>query len=165
MSVKAIEIKKQQVAEISEKINKSAATVVVEYAGLTVEEMKALRVELGEANVELKVLKNNISSRAFTEVNLTEVAENISGPSAVAFSYEDVTAAARILNDFSKKNKALILKSGSLNGVYASEEQIKELATLPNKEGMLSMLLSVLQAPMRGLAQVTKQIADQKEEN
>ncbi len=164
MSKAAIEIKKQQVADVVEKINNSAATVVVQYSGLTVEEMKELRKNLREENVELKVYKNNISTRAFKEANFEGLSEAFSGPTAVAFSQEDVTAAARILNDFAKEHPALILKAGTMEDTVASEEQVKELATLPNKEGMLSMLLSVLQAPIRGLAQVTQQVADQKEE-
>lgn len=164
MSKAAIEIKKQQVAEVVEKINNSAATVVVQYSGLTVEEMKELRSNLRAEDVELTVYKNNISTRAFKEANFEELSEAFSGPTAVAFSKEDVTAAARILNDFAKEHPALVLKAGTMEDSVATEEQVKELATLPNKEGMLSMLLSVLQAPIRGLAQVTQQVADQKEE-
>ncbi len=163
MSQKAIEIKQQQVSEVVEKINNSAATVVVQYSGLTVEEMKELRTNLREENVELKVLKNNISNRAFKEANF-DLEESFTGPTAVAFSQEDVTAAARILNDFAKDHPALVLKAGTMEDKVASEAEVKELATLPNKEGMLSMLLSVLEAPIRGLAQVTNQVAEQKDE-
>lgn len=165
MSLKAIEIKKGQVAEIVTKINDSAATVVVDYKGLTVEQMKELRRELSQEGIEMTVLKNNISKRAFTEAGLESVSKEIVGPTAIAFSKEDVTAAARILYNFGKKNDALEIKIGSLDGVVTPAEQVIELAQLPNKEGMLSMLLSVLQAPIRGLAQVTSQVAEQKEEN
>ncbi len=164
MSVSAIEIKKQQVTEVTEKINNSAATVVVQYSGLTVEEMKELRSNLRAEGVELAVLKNNISRRAFTEAKIEGMDEELVGPTAVAFSKEDVTAAARILNDYAKKHENLILKAGTMDGAFAPADQVKELATLPNKEGLLSMLLSVLEAPVRGLAQVTNQIAEQKED-
>lgn len=159
----AIERKQAEVEALSSKINNSAATVVVNYSGLTVEQMTTLRASLSEENVELKVIKNNISARAFKASNL-EMDDVFSGPTAVAFSSEDVTAAARILNDFAKKNDALELVGGTFEGEVASLEQVKELATLPNKEGMLSMLLSVLEAPMRGLAQVTNQIAEARDE-
>lgn len=165
MSVSAIELKKQEVEVIKNKIDSSVATVVVEYAGLTVEEFSELRTQLRAENVELSVIKNNISRRAFSAVNINELEEDLKGPVAIAFSKEDVTAAAKILNNYAKKHKALVLKSGTLEGVYASAAQVQELALLPNKEGMLSMLLSVLEAPIRGLAQVTKQVANQKEEN
>ncbi len=159
----AIERKQAEVEELQAKINDSAATVVVNYSGLTVEQMTKLRANLREENVDLKVIKNNISSRAFKAADL-EMDAVFSGPTAVAFSSEDVTAAARILNDFAKDNNQLELIGGTFEGSVASVEQVKELATLPNKEGMLSMLLSVLEAPMRGLAQVTNQIAEGKDE-
>ncbi len=164
MSVSAINIKKEQVTEVAERINNSAATVVVQYSGLTVEEMKSLRSDLRAEGVELSVLKNNISRRAFAEAKIEGMEEELVGPTAVAFSKDDVTAAARILNDFAKSNDKLILKAGTMDGAFAPAEQVKELATLPNKEGLLSMLLSVMEAPVRGLAQVTNQIAGQKEE-
>ena len=163
MNSKNIDIKKQEVEEIKSKIEDSAATVIVQYSGITVEEITELREKLKEENVDFKVLKNNISARAFEMANFAELKDEFKGPTAVAFSKEDVTAAARILNDFSKENKNLILKSGTLEGKISSNEEIIQLAQLPNKEGMLSMFLSVLQAPIRGLAQVTSQVAEQKE--
>lgn len=159
----AIERKQAEVEALTAKINDSAATVVVNYSGLTVEQMTTLRANLSDENVELKVIKNNISARAFKASNM-EMDDVFAGPTAVAFSSEDVTAAARILNDFAKKNDALELIGGTFEGEVASLEQVKELATLPNKEGMLSMLLSVLEAPVRGLAQVTNQIAEARDE-
>ncbi|MGL4589956.1 MAG: 50S ribosomal protein L10 [Mycoplasmatales bacterium] len=165
MSVAAIEIKKQQVEEIKTKIENSAATVVFQYSGLTVAEMTELRNKLREENVEIKVLKNNIASKAFAACNFEGLEDEFKGPTAVAFSKDDVTAAARILHTFGKKHKALVLKAGTYDKEVASLEQVKELATLPNKDGMLSMLLSVLEAPIRGLAQVTNQVAEQKENN
>jgi large subunit ribosomal protein L10 len=164
MSETAIAKKQQEVATLAEKINNSAATVVVQYEGLTVEKFSELRNNLREEKVEIKVIKNNISSRAFKEAKVEEIVEDFSGCTAVAFSEEDVTAAARILKEFSKENPQLVLKAGTLNGEYSSAETIAELATLPNHEGMLSMLLSVLEAPIRGLAQVTSQVAEQKED-
>ncbi len=163
MSTKAIENKKAQVEELKSKIQSSASTVIVQYSGLNVEQMSELRNQLREENIEFKVLKNNISSRAFELADFADLKEEFKGPTAVAISQEDVTAPARILNDFAKANPALILKMGTLEDKISSKEEIMELATLPNKEGMLSMFLSVLEAPIRGLAQVTSQVADQKE--
>jgi large subunit ribosomal protein L10 len=90
--------------------------------------------------------------------------ESLTGPNAIAFSTEDVIAPAKILNDFAKKHEALEIKAGVIEGNVATAEEIKALAELPSREGLLSMLLSVLQAPMRGLALATKAVADQKEE-
>ncbi len=159
----AINKKVEEVNILKSKIEESKATVVVEYAGLTVSDIKTLRDELREENVEFKVIKNNISARAFEAADFSGMNDYFTGPTAVAFSKDDVTAAARILNNFSKKNKALILKGGTLESDIATLEQVQELAVLPNKEGMLSMLLSVMEAPIRGLAQVTNQISEQKD--
>ncbi len=90
----------------------------------------------------------------------------LTGPNAIAFSADDVVAPAKILNEFAKakKNEALEIKAGVIEGNIASVEEVKALAELPSREGLLSMLLSVLQAPMRNLALATKAVADQKEE-
>ncbi len=162
MSSSAIEMKKTQVEDLKSKIESSASTVIVQYRGLTVEKMTELRNQLREENIEFKVIKNNISSRAYEMANFSELKEEFKGPTAVAISQEDVTAPARILNNFAKENPELVLVSGTLEKSISSKEEIMELATLPNKEGMLSMLLSVLEAPIRGLAQVTSQVAEQK---
>ena len=90
--------------------------------------------------------------------------EHLTGPNAIAFSNEDVVAPAKILNDFAKKNDKLEIKAGVIEGAIASEEDVKALAELPSRDGLLSMLLSVLQAPMRNLAAITKAVAEQKEE-
>ena len=81
-----------------------------------------------------------------------------------AFSNEDVIAPAKILNDFAKDAEALEIKGGAIEGAVASKEEILALATLPNREGLLSMLLSVLQAPVRNVARAVKAVADNKED-
>lgn len=85
------------------------------------------------------------------------------GPSAVAFSNEDVIAPAKVINDFTKTADALEIKGGAIEGAVSSKEEIQALATLPNREGMLSMLLSVLQAPVRNVAYAVKAVAENKE--
>lgn len=159
-----LEQKKQTVAEIAEKIQASKSTIVVDYRGLTVAEVTELRKQLREAGVEFKVYKNTLTRRAVESVNLTDLNEALTGPNAIAFSNEDVVAPAKVLNEFSKKHEALEIKAGVIEGNVATLEEIKALADLPSREGLLSMLLSVLQAPIRNLALATKAVADQKEE-
>lgn len=159
-----IEKKQQLVNEIAEKLTASKSTVVVDYRGLNVAEVTELRKQLREAGVEFRVLKNSLTRRAADSVNLSELNESLVGPNAIAFSNEDVVAPARILNDFAKKHDALEIKMGVIEGSVASLEQVKELAELPSRDGLLSMLLSVLQAPIRNLALATKAVADQKDE-
>ncbi|MBO8157455.1 MAG: 50S ribosomal protein L10 [Bacillaceae bacterium] len=161
---RTIEHKKQIVAEIAEKLQNSKSTILVDYRGLNVEEVTELRKQLREAGVDFKVYKNTMTRRATEQADLTELNEILTGPTAIAFSNEDVVAPAKVLNNFAKDHDALEIKGGVIEGNVASLEQIKELADLPSYEGLLSMLLSVLQAPVRNFAYATKAIADQKEE-
>jgi large subunit ribosomal protein L10 len=159
-----IEKKKQLVEEIADKFRASQSTVLVDYRGLDVAEVTELRKELRDAGIDYKVYKNTMTQRAVDAAELGELKDVLTGPTAVAFSNDDVVAPARIINDFAKKHDALEIKGGVIEGDIATLEQIQELADLPNYEGMVSMLLSVLQAPVRNFAYAAKAIAEQKEE-
>ena len=161
---KAIEAKKVRVEEITEKFQSAATAVVVDYRGLSVSQVTELRKQLREAGVEFKVYKNTMTRRATEIAGLAGLNENLTGPNAIAFSNDDVVAPAKILNDFAKKNDKLEIKAGVIEGAIATADDIKALAELPSREGLLSMLLSVLQAPMRNFALATKAVAEQKEE-
>lgn len=160
----AIEQKKLIVDEITNKFKSAVTAVVVDYRGLNVAEVTELRKQLREAGIDFKVYKNTLSRRAAEAAELAGLNESLLGPNAIAFSNEDVVTPAKILNDFAKKHEALEIKAGVIEGNIATVEEIKALAELPSREGLLSMLLSVLQAPMRNLALATKAVADQKEE-
>ncbi|TYR78509.1 50S ribosomal protein L10 [Priestia megaterium] len=159
-----IEQKKQVVDEIAEKLKASASTIVVDYRGLNVAEVTELRKQLREAGIEFKVYKNTLTRRAVEKLELTGLNDALVGPNAIAFGGEDVVAPAKILNSFAKEHEALEIKAGVIEGNVATVEEIKALAELPSREGLLSMLLSVLQAPIRNFALATKAVADQKEE-
>lgn len=160
----ALEQKKQVVQEIVEKFKESQTSIVVDYRGLDVAQVTELRKQLREEGVEFHVYKNTMTRRAVKEVELDGLNDVLVGPNAIAFSKDDVVAPARILNNFAKENEELEIKGGVIEGKVATLEQIKELADLPNYEGMVSMLLSVLQAPIRNFAYAAKAVADQKEE-
>ena len=140
------------------------STVIVDYRGLSVSEVTELRKQLRDAGVEFKVYKNTLTRRAVEQVELTGLNDFLTGPNAIAFSNEDVIAPAKIINEFAKSHEALEIKAGVIEGNVATVEEVKALAELPSREGLLSMLLSVLQAPVRNLALATKAVADQKEE-
>lgn len=164
MSEATIAKKETLVQEATAKFEASASVVIVDYRGLTVEEVTELRKQLREANVEMKVIKNSILSRAAKKAGLDGLDEVFTGPTAVAFSNEDVVAPAKIIDEFSKNAKALEIKGGIIEGKVASVEEILALAKLPNREGLLSMLLSVLQAPVRNVAYAVKAVAEKEEE-
>ncbi|GAB4074374.1 50S ribosomal protein L10 [Barrientosiimonas marina] len=159
-----IEQKSQLVDAIAEKFRNSQSTILVDYRGLDVAEADELRRQLREAGVEFKVYKNSMLRRAADAVDLGALSDTLVGPTAVAFSNDDVVAPAKILNNFAKEHPALELKGGVIEHEVATLEQITELADLPNYEGMVAMLLSVLQAPVRNLAYGVQAVADQKEE-
>ncbi|MBC1285539.1 50S ribosomal protein L10 [Listeria booriae] len=161
---KILELKQGAVNEITTKLKESASTVIVDYRGLNVAEITELRKQLREAGIDFKVYKNSLMRRAAEAAGLEGLNEVLTGPSAIAFSNEDVVAPAKIINDFAKAHEALEIKAGIIEGKVSSVEDVKALASLPSREGLLSMLLSVLQAPVRNLALATKAVATQKEE-
>lgn len=163
MSSATIQFKKQQVTEISEKFRNATTAVVVDYRGLSVLEATELRKQLFQEGIEMKVIKNNISRRAVVEAGFGELENLFVGPNAIAFSNDDVVAPARILYNFSKEHEALELKGGIIEGKSATLEEVVEVAKLPNRDGMLSMVLSVLQAPIRNFAYAVKAIGEQQE--
>ncbi|MDK4458945.1 50S ribosomal protein L10 [Enterococcus faecalis] len=164
MSEAAIAKKETLVQAAAEKFESAASVVIVGYRGLTVEEVTNLRKQLRDAGVEMKVIKNSILSRAAKKVGLDGLDEVFTGPTAVAFSNDDVVAPAKIIDEFAKDAKALEIKGGVIEGKVSSVEQITALAKLPNREGLLSMLLSVLQAPVRNVAYAVKAVAEKNEE-
>lgn len=162
-NAKIIQAKQQIVQDVAEKLRSSVTAVVTDYRGLTVTQITELRKQLREVGIEFQVLKNTLVRRATAEAGLSELDEMLSGPTAIAFSCEDVVAPAKILHDFAKRNDALEIKGGVVEGRVVDKNQIKALAVLPSREGLLSMLLSVLQAPIRNFALVIKAVAEKKE--
>lgn len=164
MSEAIIAKKAEIVAGITEQFNNAESAVVVNYRGLTVAEVTELRKELREAGVKMEVIKNTYLRRAAEAAGYEGLDEVFSGPTAIAFGSEDVTAPARIMKKYAKQFEALEIKGGFIQGKIATLEQIDELAGLPDRDGMLSMLLSVLQAPVRNVAYAVKAVAEKDEE-
>lgn len=164
MSEAIIAKKAAIVEEVTEKFKTAASVVIVDYRGLTVDEVTKLRKQLRDANVEIRVIKNSILSRAAKAAGLEGLDEVFTGPTAVAFSNEDVVAPAKIIDEFSKEAKALEIKSGIIEGKVSTLEEVTALAKLPSREGLLSMLLSVLQAPVRNVAYAINAVAEKDSE-
>lgn len=158
-----IEQKQQHVEVISEQLKNSVSTVLVDYRGLKVSEVTELRKQLRDAGIEFKVYKNTMVRRAADSQGLSELNEYLVGPSAIAFSNEDVIMPAKIIHEFSKKHEALEIKAGVIEGSFVPAEDVRSIASLPSRDGLLSMLLSVLQAPVRNFAYAVKAIGEEKE--
>lgn len=153
----------QLVQELSSEISASKSAVVVNVIGLTVAEVSELRTNLYNAGCRLKVIKNNIIRRAVKDAGYEMSDEVLVGPNAIAFS-TDTQVAAKVLNDFAKNNELVEIKAGIIDGQVFNGQEVKALAQLPNKEGMIAMLLSVLQAPIRNLACVVKAVSEKEKQ-
>ena len=165
MSVEAINAKKVVVEEIAGKFKESQSAVLVEYRGLSVADVTELRRALREEDVEFKVYKNKLVQRATESVGYADLNDKLVGPNALAFGKSDAVAPARILAKFAKTHDDLVIKAGIVEGKVLGEDEIKEIAKLPGREGMYSMLLGMLQAPVSKFARVVKAVADAKEAN
>ena len=163
-SEKILELKKQQVAEVTDWFKGSIAGVVVDYKGISVEDDTKLRKELREANVRYVVLKNTILRRAAENAELGELNDVFKGTTAVAFSEDDYTAAARILGNYAKKVDSFSIKGGFMDGAVVDLATVEKLATLPTREVLLSMLCNVLNAPIAKLARAVQAVVDKGEE-
>ncbi|MDN6639795.1 MAG: 50S ribosomal protein L10 [Tetragenococcus sp.] len=165
MSEAAIAKKAEIVTQVAQQFNAAESVVFVDYRGLTVEEDTRLRKQLRDENVEMHVIKNSILVRAAKEAGLEGLEEVFVGPTAVAFSNDDVVAPAKIVNEFSKEAPALEIKGGVIEDRVATLDEVISLAKLPNREGLLSMLLSVLQAPVRNVAYGLNAVIEKNDED
>lgn len=148
------EAKKVVVAEITEKIKASKSVIFVDYNGLTVAEVSALRNKCREAGCEYKVYKNTLVRKAFNDLGFKDFDADLNGPTAIAFG-QDETGAAKIMAAAAKDyDKKITLKSAFVDNSYVDKNGVKALATMPSKEELLAKLLGSLQAPVANLAGV-----------
>ena len=162
MNKEVLTLKEQTVAEITEKFQNSGSAVVVEYRGLSVAEVTELRRNLRAEGVEYKVYKNTLSTRAAEAAGFNELTASLTGPNAIAFG-EAAVAPARVLAKFAKNHDNLVIKAGVVEGSVLDAAAVGEIAKLPNRDGMISMLIGCFQAPVRNFACVIKAVADSKE--
>ena len=162
-NVKILEAKQKVIDEIKGHVEESNSVVLFDYRGITDSEAKELRVKLKEANSDYKVYKNTLMARAFDDLKI-DVKESLTGPSAFAFSTDQV-AAVKILSDFAKEHPALVLKVGIIDGEVADKAKLAEYATLPSREGLLTMLAGGMMGIARDLSICLDLYSKQKEEN
>lgn len=163
MSAEAIKAKSALVEEIAAKLKGAQSAVVVEYRGLSVAEVTELRRNLRAEDVEFKVYKNSLVRRATEATDYEGLNAQLTGPNAIAFGNSDAVAPARVLAKFAKDHEALVIKAAVVEGKLLNVEEVKEISSLPNREGMYSMLLGMLQAPVSKFARVVKAVAEAKE--
>ena len=163
MSTEIMKVKEQIVSDYAEKLARAKSFVIVDYRGLTVAEDTQLRKELRENNVEYAVVKNRLTLRAMEKAGFTGLDQVLTGPTAVAISYEDAVAPAKVLVTNAKKNTKLEVKGGMVEGKILSVEEVNGVASIPAKPVLIAQLLGMLQTPIRGLAVALSEIAKKQE--
>lgn len=163
---KAIEIKQGLVSEIAEKLDRATSCVVVDYRGLTVEEVTELRNKFREAGVDYKVYKNTMVRRAASQINKMEEFndEKLVGTNAFAISYDDAVVPAKVVSDFAKTHPNLEFKMGYVEGEFYDAAKLEELSKIPSREELIAKLLGSLKAPMSNFVYLLDAVAKQKEE-
>ena len=149
--------------EIKDKFERAESAVVIDYMGITVAEADAMRKKLREANVDYTVYKNTLVKRAIDGTDYAQLADVLEGPSAFAFSYDDATAPARVLNDAIKEFKKMEFKGGFVEGDYYDKDAIVQVASIPSREVLISKFMGSIQSPIANFARVVKQIAEKEE--
>jgi len=148
--------KQQSVDEIKDRFDRAVSAVFVDYQGLDVASVTALRDELRKADVEYKVCKNTLTRIAVKDQAWSDdIATTLTGMTAIAWSYEDPSAAAKVFKAFAKDNEKLTIKAGLIDGnVLSSDEVVNTLATMPGKDELRAKLLATLQAPSAQLVRL-----------
>lgn len=165
-SAKILESKKAFVADLSAKLQGSLAGVIVSYNGINVESDTKLRRELREAGVEYMVVKNSMLRLAVKGTALEGLSEYFKGDTAIAVSADDPSAAARILYKFADadRSKRFTVKGGFCDGQLLDAVGVKGLSTMPNREGLLSMLAGSLNSIIGGLAVSLNELVEKMEQ-
>ena len=164
MANEKILAKKQEVIdEIKSKVQDSATIVLFDYRGITDNTAKELRRALREAGADYKVYKNTLMARALNDLKI-DINANLVGPSALAYGTDQI-APIKVLSEFAKKNDAIILKVGIVDGEISDQEKLAQLATIPSRDGLLTMLAGGMIGIARDLSICLDLYAKQKEEN
>lgn len=162
MNANVLKAKQDLVAEIVNKFKASQAVIIAEYRGLSVSKAQELRRAIKKENSTMNVYKNSLVERAAKEMGYDQLVDVLTGPNAIFFS-EELSSGPKTIAKYAKRyGDALVIKGGVVDGKFYNGEEMIALAKLPNKEGLISMLLSCLQAPVRQFACAVKAVADAK---
>jgi len=147
---KNLENKVLKVSQITDRLNTSKSMVMVDFKGITVEEITALRVKFREAGVDYVVLKNSLMKRALNNQGITELDELLVGPSAFAFGMKDEVAPAKIISEFIEQTKSdkMTIKAGIIEGKVVDINAVIALSKLPPREVLIAKMMGSLNAPI-----------------
>ena len=160
MNQEVLASKQAVVKEIEEKAKSCKSLTIAEYRGLTVAQIQTLRRALREEKTEMCVYKNSLVERAVKELGYEGLDEFLTGPNALFFS-EDISNGPKVIAKYARKfGDALVIKGGYVEGKAFDKAGMIEISKLPGKEGLISMFLSCLQAPIRQFAATVKAVAE-----
>jgi len=163
-NAKVLADKKAVVNQLTDKIQKAASGIIVDYRGITVAEDTALRRECRENQVDYAVVKNTLLRFALDNVGLNDLDSHLNGTTSLALSEDDPVAPARIMADYAKKlNDKFEIKGGFMDGKAVDLDTINALASIPPLPTLQAQVLGTMLAPITGLAVVLKQIAEKME--
>jgi large subunit ribosomal protein L10 len=148
-----LEQKKEIVANVTDVAKRSLSLIAADYRGLSVTDMTELRSQARKAGVHLQVARNTLVRRALKGTPFECISESLVGPVLLAFSGEELSAGARLMRDFSKKNEKLTIKALSLGGKAFGGEHLESVAKLPTRDEAISKLMAVMQAPITKFVQ------------
>lgn len=160
-----LEDKQQIVAEVQKSAEVAFSAVVAEYHGLTVAQMTQLRQTAREKGVYLRVVRNTLARRALEGTKLSILNDTLVGPTILAMSTseDDMGAAARLFQDFAKTNNKLVIKQAAFDGKLYDGSQIGVIANLPNRHTALTMVASVMQAPLSKFGRLFTALKEKQE--
>ncbi len=164
MSVEAKKEKQLIIDEIKGKLDKATSAVVVDYIGITVAQADSMRKKLREANVDYTVYKNTLVKRAIAGTKYEPLAEVLEGPSALAISYDDAVAPARVLSAAIKDFKKMEFKAGVVEGAYFDAKGMDAIASLPSRDELIAKFMGSINSPISKAVRTFKAIADSKQE-
>lgn len=156
-----LEKKSMVVNEITDKLKENSGVVFIDYRGLTDEEVTSLRKNLRKNGADMKVYKNTLTKRALDSLNLS-LDECVEGPSALVYS-TDAVSPIKIVTNFAKDHQALSVKGGIIDGKVSTLEELSKLATIPSRDGLLTMLAGGMIAIAKDLSIALNLYAEQKE--
>lgn len=144
--------KGQLIADLKEKFSKAKTVVFTDYKGMSVADLTELRRQLQKSSLDYQVVKNTLARIASQDTGVAPATALFKGPVGIAIGYDDPTLAVKKLLEFAKKNEKLRVTGAVVDGALFGQQELKELAALPSREVLLSMLAGVFQAPATKLA-------------
>lgn len=143
-----------QVADLTDKLSRAQVTLVADYRGLTVAEITDLRSRLRKSGAELIVAKNTLMEIAAKETGHAGLGELLAGPTAVAFAYDNASAAAKAIQDFNKGQKQLKVRGAMLGNSLLKDDALDQVAKMPTREQVLAQIVGGISSPVSGVVGV-----------